>query len=101
MKRMIIRYKVQPDRVDENETLVRAVYAELHEKQPSGIAYATQRLADGVTFVHIVSSDLPDGSTSPLTELGAFQEFVRDVRDRCDEPPVTLEATEIGRYGNP
>ncbi len=101
MKRTIIRYKVKPDRVAENEALVRAVYAELHATKPVGIAYATHKLADEVTFVHIVRSDLPDGSTSPLTELAAFREFVREIGDRCDGPPVALEATEIGRYLDP
>ena len=101
MKRTIVRYRVKPDRVAENEALVRAVYAELHDKRPDGIAYATYKLADGVTFVHIARSDLPDGSSAPLTELAAFQEFTREVRDRCDEPPVVLEASEIGRFLDP
>ena len=101
MKRTIVRYRVKPDRVAENEALVRAVYAELHDTRPDGIAYATYKLADGVTFVHIARSDLPDGSSAPLTELAAFQEFTRDVRDRCDEPPIVLEASEIGRFRDP
>jgi hypothetical protein len=101
MKRTIVRYRVKPDRVAENEALVRAVYAELHDKRPDGIAYATYKLGDGVTFVHIARSDLPDGSSRPLTELAAFQEFTREVGDRCDEPPVVLEATEIGRFLDP
>ena len=43
----------------------------------------------------------PDGSSRPLTELAAFQEFTREVGDRCDEPPVVLEASEIGRFLDP
>jgi hypothetical protein len=101
MKRTIVRYRVKPDRVAENEALVRAVYTELHDKRPDGIAYATYRLGDGVSFVHIARSDLPDGSSSPLTDLAAFAEFTREIGERCDEPPVALEATEIGRYLDP
>ena len=101
MKRTIVRYRVKPDRVAENEELVRAVYSQLQDKRPDGIAYATYRLADGVTFVHIARSDLPDGSSRPLTELAAFREFAREIGERCDEPPVVQEATEIGRFLDP
>ena len=99
MKRTIIRYQVKPERVSENEALVRAVYAELHERRPSGMAYATYRLDDGVSFVHV--SVVDDGGRSPLLDLPAFQAFLRGVNDRCDVPPVSSDTLEIGRYGNP
>ena len=38
MKRTIVQYKVKPERVAENEELVRAVYAELHEQRTDGLA---------------------------------------------------------------
>lgn len=100
MTRTIVRYRVKPDRVAENEALIRAVYAELDAKRPDGIAYATYRLGDGVSFVHIARSDRADQS-NPLTELASFREFTRDVADRCDEPPVVSNASEIGRYLDP
>jgi hypothetical protein len=53
MRRVIVRYRVKPDRVAENEELVRAVYAELAGVQPEGLRYATVKLDDGVTFVHV------------------------------------------------
>ena len=37
MKRVLVRYKVKPDRVAENEALCRAVYDELKGKAPTGI----------------------------------------------------------------
>ncbi len=100
MKRTIVRYKVKPERVEENEELVRAVYAELHERRPDGLAYATYKLGDGVSFIHIANADDAEGNAA-LTELPAFREFVKDVADRCDEPPAVLEATEVGRYRDP
>lgn len=51
MEQVIVRYKVKPERVEENEELVRAVYAELDEKGPRTFHYATFKLADGVSFV--------------------------------------------------
>ena len=97
MKRMV-RYKLKPDRVDENERLVRAVYRELAERRPSGLRYATFKLEDGLSFVHIASHEAPDGSNL-LTALPAFKAFAAGVRERCEEPPVTVELSEIGSYG--
>ena len=37
MARVIVRYTVKPDRVAENEQLVRDVYAELARTQPDGL----------------------------------------------------------------
>ena len=41
MRRVMVRYKVKPDRAAENEALVRAVYEELARTQPAGLHYAT------------------------------------------------------------
>lgn len=98
MGQVVVRYKVKPDRVAENERLVERVYQELDERGPGGIRYATLRLADGVSFVHVASIDTPDGS-NPLASIGAFADFTRDIADRCDEPPLALDATVVGSYG--
>ena len=98
MGEVVVRYRVKPDRVEENERLVRGVYAELAERDPGGIRYATFRLADGVTFVHVASVDTADGS-NPLSDVGAFADFTRDIAERCDEPPLALDATVVGSYG--
>jgi len=97
MKRVIVRYKVKPDRVAENEELVRAVYEELERTQPAGLRYATFRLDDGVSFVHIASNETEDGR-SPLGDVQAFARFTENVRERCDEPPVATEMDEIGSF---
>src|SRR5215471_9556263 len=57
MPQVMVRYRVNPDRVAENEQLVRAVYDELAASQPEGLQYATFKLPDGVTFVHIARHD--------------------------------------------
>ena len=41
MTRVMVRYQVHPDRVEENIALVRAVYAELATVQPPASANAT------------------------------------------------------------
>jgi hypothetical protein len=57
MNRVVVQYTVKPDRAAENEELVRAVYAELHETRPEGLRYVTLKLDDGVSLVHLAEHD--------------------------------------------
>jgi hypothetical protein len=52
MRRVMVRYRVRPDRVAEN----------------------------------------------PLSELRAFERFQENIRDRCDEPPVSTDLREVGSF---
>ena len=97
MKHMV-SYKLKADRVAENERYVTAVFEALRQARPAGLRYATFRLGDGVSFVHIVSHEEADGSNA-LTALPAFEAFAEGVKDRCETPPVRVELTEIGSYG--
>ena len=96
MKRVMVRYKLKPDQVETNEALVRAVFDELHAEAPTGFGYATFKLDDGVSFVHIVDEE--DGQDSSLSDVKAFAKFREAIRDRCDEPPVASELHEIGSF---
>jgi len=100
MKRFIVRYKVKPGRAQENQDLIKKVFAELHQKAPAGVSYAAFKGLDGATFVHIVSLETGTAE-SPISQLSAFKAFQAGIRDRCEEPPVTtdLEAESIGSYG--
>jgi hypothetical protein len=95
MKRVMVRYRVKPDQVEANEALVRDVYSELAANRPDGLLYMTLKLDDGVTFVHIAEHADPN----PLPAVEAFQRFTAGIRDRCDEPPSTIEVEQIGAYG--
>jgi hypothetical protein len=96
MNKVMVRYKVKPERAQENEQLVRAVYEELAQTAPAGLRYATFRLDDGVSFVHIAFNET-DGP-SPLREVKAFQELQRGVAERCTEAPVSTELHEVGTF---
>jgi hypothetical protein len=100
MRNVLVRYRVKPDRVAENEALAGAVYDELARTEPDGLLrYATFKLPDGVSFVHFSSSDVEDGAASPLTELPAFRRFLAGIAERCDEQPVTTSLSELGSFG--
>jgi hypothetical protein len=95
MKRVIVRYKVKPEGVAENEELVRAVYEELHETQPTGMRYATFKLDDGVSFVHI---NFNDDTENVLNGLASFNAFQQNIGERCDEAPKVSALSEVGSY---
>jgi L-rhamnose mutarotase len=97
MKRVMVRYKVKADKVEENKQLIRAVFEELKAKQPAGIRYASFILPDGVSFVHIASIETTDGS-NPLGMTDAFKSFQKEIKDRCEEPPVAVDLAELGSY---
>ena len=94
MPRVMVRYRVRPEHVAENEELVRAVYAELAASSPDGLRYATFQLPDGLTFVHLAEHDVEN----PLRAVSAFQKFQEGIVERCDEPPVATELEEVGAY---
>jgi hypothetical protein len=93
----MVRYTVKPELVDANARLVETVFAELAREQPAGLRYATFRVAGTGTFVHIAAIDAPDGK-NPLLALAAFKAFTEAIRDRCIEPPVTVDLDAIGAY---
>ena len=98
MRRVMVRYKVLADRAEENERLVRAVFAELVRTSPAGIRYATFKLPDGVSFMHLASIETDDG-TNPLAALETFRTFSKDIAARCEEPPVAVDVEVVGQFG--
>jgi hypothetical protein len=96
MKRTIVRYTVKPGQEDVNADLVRAVYSELASLKPDGFKYATYRLDDGRTFIHIAEQERDGDSLLPT--VPAFREFQAGVRERCESGPVAEGAELVGRY---
>jgi hypothetical protein len=91
----VIRYKTKPESADENERLIRDVFAELAKENPEGLRYAAFRLDDGVSFLHVA---LLDGDDNPLSASAAFGQFQSGIKDRCAEGPVPADATVVGSY---
>ena len=94
---IVVRYTTKPERAEENQALIEAVFVELAENKPAGLHYASYRLADGVSFIHVASVDTDDGST-PLIAMPAFGAFLQGVGERCSVLPVSAEATLVGAY---
>ena len=94
---MIVRYKVKVGKAEENEKYIQRVFEEFHKNRPDGLRYASFKLSDGVSFVHIVSVETPD-DRNLLIETPAFKLFNAGIKDRCEEQPVLSEMTEVGTY---
>jgi quinol monooxygenase YgiN len=94
----MVRYSAKPDRIEENETLARAVFAELKAVAPNYITYALFR--DGVDFVHLFVNGQADDS-DVLTELPAFKAYAKNVLERCEKPPevTRLSLNLLDSYG--
>lgn len=95
MKTIMVRYKTKPEHAEANAALVRAVFEALRQQAPTGICYASYRLADGVSFVHVATHEEPN----PLSALPAFQAFQAQIKERIEEPPVIVELFAVGSYG--
>ncbi len=91
----IIRYTTKPECADENERLIRAVFAELARGEPGRPVVPAFRLADKVSFVHVATLD---GDDNPLTRSAAFAEFQRGIKDRCADGPEAADAEITGSY---
>jgi len=92
----VVRYTTRPDTADENEQLIKAVFAQLAEQRPKGLRYVAVRLNDGVSFVHVA---VLDDEHNPLAGLPAFGEFVSAINERCADGPTPAGGTVVGAYG--
>lgn len=99
MNQIMVRYKVKADRAAENENYIRHVFEQVKREQPAGLAYASFKLDDGVSFVHLVCRAGP-AESNPLHKLAAFKEFTAGIKERCEEAPVVVNLHAVGAFGD-
>lgn len=97
MKNMIITYQVKPEKLEQNKLYIQNVFKQLHALSPTRFQYASLLLEDGVSFAHVVRYDEQD-DPGPLQKLPAFEEFLKDINDRCDVAPKPVTASIIGNF---
>jgi hypothetical protein len=93
----VVRYTTRAGSADENEKLIKAVFAQLGEQMPKGLRYVAIRLDDGVSFIHVA---VHENDHNPLTELPAFGEFTSAIKERCTDGPAAVSGTVVGSYGD-
>jgi hypothetical protein len=98
MRHVMVRYKLRPECVEENTRLVETVFAALAHNAPPGLTYATYKLDDGVSFMHVAT--VIDAANNPLQQLAEFKAFTAGVKDRCEVAPVTTILERVGSYSH-
>ena len=93
MHQVIARYKAA-ERADENLELF-AVYDEL--SAPSQPVCAT-RPSSSMTASASSTSPKPTRIRTRCPRWRRFQEFQREIADRCEEQPQVTEIQEVGAY---
>ena len=91
----VVRYTTRAGSADENEKLIKAVFAQLAEQLPKGLRYLAIRLDDGVSFIHVA---VHENDHNPLAGLPAFGEFASTIKERCTDGPTPVTGTVIGSY---
>jgi hypothetical protein len=92
MPQTLIRYRVKPENIAENQRLIEDVFRELHAKSPNGARYLVLKLGDG-TFCHLF-----EDTGGAIPNLEAFAAFQRGGEERRLDEPQRLEATVVGNY---
>jgi hypothetical protein len=98
MTATVVRYQTRPEAADENQRLIEAVFADLDVHKPEGFTYKVFRLDDGVSFVHVVIEHDDVEHPDSLQDVPAFQAFVADIAQRCEQAPVARGAQVVGGY---
>jgi hypothetical protein len=98
MTATVVRYQTRPEAADENQRLIEAVFADLDALEPEGFTYKAFRLDDGVSFVHVVIEHDDVEHPDSLQDVPAFQAFVADIAQRCQQAPVAAGAHVVGGY---
>ena len=96
MSYTMVTYAVKPGREQENAALVRAVFDELAEEQPTGFRYAVFRIPDSRQFVHLYTGD--GAEPGALQKLPSFQAFVAGAEDRHEQAATFVAPELIGNY---
>jgi hypothetical protein len=73
------------------------VYDELRKINDPDIHYATFKLDDGQTFVHIASF-ASEEKKPILTESAPFKVFQEGLKERCEVPPNPQRLNEVSTY---
>ena len=92
----VVRYRTRPERADENQELVEQVFGELHATAPEGLRYASFRLDDGVSFVHVAEVDTDDGANPLDRDAGVRRVPARDRAIAARTARIASDATVVG-----
>jgi hypothetical protein len=96
----IVRYKVKPESVAENEALSHAVFDRVRRDGLQGISYGLFKEADGQSFIHVFVN-LREDDSDVLTATPEFEAFTAEISARCLIPPQVMRESValVDSYG--
>ena len=94
---VIVRYELDPDRLEEHVGLIENVFAHLEATKPDGVHYGVMRSHDGTSFTHIGIYDSEEAQKA-ASGNEAFQAFGAEIGDRCIVPPDAVSQTIIADH---
>jgi hypothetical protein len=93
---IMVRQKVKDGSVEAAEAAARDLFATLERVHPTGIRYASTRVADSATFV--ILTELAEGVEDPRPAIPEFRRFLEQLKDLVDGPPVIEHLDVVGSY---
>ena len=95
---VIVRYELDPDRLEEHVGLIESVFAHLEATKPDGVHYGVMKSDDGTSFTHIGIYDSEEAREA-ASGNDAFQAFVAEIGERCIVPPDAVAQTIVAGHG--
>lgn len=97
MPTTIVRYELDPARLDEHIALIDAVFEHLAEAAPEGMEYEVFRSAEGMDFTHIATFE-NEAAQQAFSGSDAFQAFTTGIGARCIVPPAPAAQIGVHRH---
>jgi len=92
----IVRQKIRDENVEEAAAAARDLFATLDRVRPEGLRYASTRVTGSSTFV--ILTELADGIEDPRPAIPGFVQFLEQLKDWVDGPPVIEHLDVVGSY---
>jgi hypothetical protein len=92
----MVRQKVKDGSIEEGEAAVRDLFETLERVRPEGVRYASTRVVDSSTFVILL--ELDEGIEDPRPAIPEYVQFLEQLKDWVDGPPVIEQLDVVGSY---
>jgi quinol monooxygenase YgiN len=96
MKQVLTNYIVEPEKVDENATLIRQIFQQMRKEQLKGVKYSAYKMGENI-FVHVAQFE-NEAAHQQFTSLESFKAFRKNIEERQIEKPVTNNIEELGSF---
>jgi hypothetical protein len=73
MPHKVIRYRIKPEKIEENQRLIEGVFRELHAKSPANVRYLVLKLADGSFCLWSTTARRLLQASTPLQHSGTVR----------------------------